>query len=289
MISILIPCYNDDPEELIVQLLEQNKFDSLVNEIIVYDDCSITPLNLRRDDLSLIKTIRGSSNKGSLIARKILADYALNKDILFLDADLKLISSDFLNTFASYISKNFDVVHAGIRYDDESPSSEFLLRWTYGKKREERRPEHTENNYDSFVSAAFLTTKEFYLNFLKSKGELGYGSDILITSKLKKDKAKTLFIDNPVIHNGLDTNEIFLEKSLKAIETTVLNEKLSLIPPDHRPVQKAAQIITKYRLTALVKKTPEWIIESIKYRLVHSKPNLLLLDFIKLHYYLINY
>ena len=51
-----------------------------------------------------------------------------------------------------------------------------------------------------------------------------YGhEDSVMGFTLKQAGIKVLHIDNPLIHNGLDSNEIFLSKSLKAVEKYVTN------------------------------------------------------------------
>jgi len=73
MISICIPAYQTDPNDLINQLMEQANALSIDYEILVFDDHSPQPIVVHHEQASLI---RSDENLGSIAARMELATTA---------------------------------------------------------------------------------------------------------------------------------------------------------------------------------------------------------------------
>ena len=284
MISICIPVYNYDVSDLLNQLIEQCNDLPEFTEILIYDDASTkqTVLNTQHE---MITVHLGKENIGSVASRKHLANFASNDWILFLDTDLELPSSDFLASYLNSINDSSTLYYGGVCYKEQTPEANKILRWKYGHKRESRKPQSLEEVYNYFVSCSFLIDKTTFDSIFTSEKMPGYGQDIYITSLLKKLDIEISFIKNPVIHLGLESNEVYYKKSMEGIETTFHAEINGLIPDNCRPVQRAYLKMKKIGVTRLFIKLIEKRKLQLEKNLVSGKPKLIYLDLLKLYYY----
>jgi glycosyltransferase involved in cell wall biosynthesis len=284
LISILIPCFNDDPSNLLEDIIKQNDFNYEDYEVIVYDDASTS--TIKWSENNLIKIIHGKSNKGDFASRKILASHAQFQWLLFLDADLRLCSDDFLKIYKNQISQNLSVCYGGIFYQDSPPENNKLLRWTYGKAREEKTTVQPEYLYENFVAASFLIQKDVFLKATDIEPPNIYGTDLLLAAYFRAEQVSISFIYNPAMHTGIEANEIFLEKSLKAVQATYQMEQSQLIPNNHKPLQRLFLKLEKWRLINLGKmfldKGQSYFIKQIN----SKNPKLFFLDLLKLQQYI---
>jgi len=227
MISILIPIYNWDTTTLINSLVKQGNSINVPYEIIAIDDFSNSPhdeMNFSMNHYDFVEVYRNEKNLGRSRTRNSLAEKAQYNWLLFLDADSH-IDDKFLINYVKEIQKGeADVICGGTIYSPTPPSkSEYRLHWNYGTKREVKNAEtRTELGFKSFASNNFaINSMTFATNqFDESITEYGH-EDTLLGKQLEKSGARISHIDNPVKHLGLETNEVFLAKSEKAIENLV--------------------------------------------------------------------
>lgn len=86
MFSIIIPSYNR--KEFIPDLLGSLEHQTTLNfEVIIVDDCSTQPIDIREFYSFPIQVIRNNENKGAAESRNIGAKHAKNEWLLFLDDD----------------------------------------------------------------------------------------------------------------------------------------------------------------------------------------------------------
>ena len=180
MISICIPVYNYDVSNLLNQLLQQCNHLPEFTEILLYDDASIQPLNLKSIQ-NLVTIYRGNENIGSVASRKYLASKTTNDWILFLDTDLKLPSSIFLSSYLNSIDKSNTVYYGGVSYNTSPPEADKVLRWKYGHQREMRKPQTQDEVYTHFVSCSFLIQKNTFNSIFTKASMPGYGQDIYLS------------------------------------------------------------------------------------------------------------
>src|SRR5690606_24501773 len=82
---------------------------------------------------------------------------------LFLDADVRLISADFILNYLHYYSQRENVVFGGCDYHKDSYSTATSLRYHYGKKREAvKSSERNQNPFKHILSANFLISKKSF-------------------------------------------------------------------------------------------------------------------------------
>jgi len=227
MISILIPIYNWDATTLINSLVKQGNSINVPYEIIAIDDFSNSPhdeMNFSMNHYDFVEVYRNEKNLGRSRTRNLLAEKSQYNWLIFIDAD-SWVDDKFLVNYVKEIQKGeADVICGGTIYSPTPPSKlEYRLHWNYGTKREMKSAEvRSKLGFKSFASNNFcINSMTFATNqFDESITEYGH-EDTLLGKQLEKSGARISHIDNPVKHLGIETNEVFLEKSVKAVENLV--------------------------------------------------------------------
>ena len=166
MLSILIPTYNYSIFDLVFELKKQCDILGIDYEIICQDDNSDDALNFENGKINALVHCSFSSNGvnfGRAKNRNSLAKKATFPYLLFLDADTFPIHNNFIATYVSAIDESSKIVYGGIRYQNEKPPKEKLLRWIYGKSREGLTVRlRNKNKYLSFLTLNFLIHKNVF-------------------------------------------------------------------------------------------------------------------------------
>lgn len=288
MISILIPTYNYNVLPLIKVLCGQMNLSNITFEIKVYDDASAIkiPQNDSIDNFPNTTYKKFENNIGRTAIRNLMALEAKYEWLLFLDADVSPRNLDFIESYADAIKENdCDVIFGGISYEDEKPGHKKMLRWKYGRAREAKTVAQRNKNPFFIISQNICIKKQVFLDANKLL-ENYYGLDNFFSNQLKKMNAKVLHIDNPVIHFGLEANENFIEKALKAVETTVILEKKGLMDSDMRPIQKSYLKLKKLHLQNIFSFVVSKFKKSMESNFNSKNPNLFFFDMYRLNYYI---
>jgi glycosyltransferase involved in cell wall biosynthesis len=288
MVSLLIPTYNYDCTTLVNRLMEQLKGFQFDYEILVFDDASTNA-----DTAAINRNINNhphctyrlqEKNLGRTATRQALAEAAKYNWLLFLDADVLPQNENFIHHF-EIENQKADVVFGGITYQQSKPDNDKILRWKYGKSRENRAvSERIKVPYLSIISGCCLIKKELFLkanSFLES----AYGADVLFAQNLEQLKVKVAHIDNPVVHLGLETNASFIEKTKKGLESLYLFEKENKISNDYRPIQKAYQSLKKNGVLRFFMTIIRTFEKAILKNLESTSPSLFLFDLYRLYYF----
>ena len=222
MVSVLIASYNRNVVNLINELYLQLKKETISFEIICLDDASKSESNIENEKINLLPYCSFKSlkkNIGRSAIRNLLASKATYNWLLFLDSDVLPTSSSFISNYLKEIEKtNFSVFLGGIKYREYDNKN--LLRWKFGKKNEEILASiRNKNSEDYFFTANFLIEKTTFnsIKFNESIVDYGY-EDLLFSKELIKNDIKINHIENGVYHLGIDTNNIFLDKTKNAIK-----------------------------------------------------------------------
>ena len=193
-------------------------------EILIGDDGS-TP-EYRARYLSLegdgVKVIVSEKNIGRAAIRNKLALEAKGDYLLFIDADTMIPG-----TAEAYIMKWVEamptarVISGGVLYHESPPGDpDKILRWKYGRKREQRKAsERNKMPYAAFTTFNVLIDKSIFskLRFNEELKQYGH-EDTLFSYQLEKAGIKILHIDNGLIHEGLESNREYLNKTKLGIE-----------------------------------------------------------------------
>lgn len=218
MLSILIPVYNYNVAPLVKELQEQClAIKDFEFEILVMDDGSNEPITDHQQLTSLpfCTYLPLDINIGRSAVRNALAKKARYPNLLFLDADVLPKDVHFIRRYLS-LGNNLknNVYFGGYSYTDKSLDQTNSLRYFYGKAREEQPSAVRNLNPFAFVfSGNFLTDKACFLA-LQIPDENVYGMDVYFAYLLQKNNCNVRHIDNEIMHLGIESNELFLRKSL---------------------------------------------------------------------------
>ncbi|MBO4488070.1 MAG: glycosyltransferase [Bacteroidales bacterium] len=243
MLSILIPSFNVNVTELVGRLLDQARGLSLPFEVVIMDDAS-TDMAVRAHNQQLsqeeeVRYIQQEENQGRSKIRNLLVENARYDHLLLMDCDAGVASDQYLSNYMTYLKDHPElpsrhVISGGLCYRAEKPSQERMLRWKYGVEREVRSAEErNQHPYRSFTPFNILTTKETFVDngFDESLTTYGY-EDTLWGYQLKEKQIPMVHIDNPLYHDGLDTNEDFLRKTRQAVENLYHLMQENRLPED---------------------------------------------------------
>ena len=206
-----------------------------------------------------------------------MARDAHNETLILIDVD----SRPNPNYLRNYLDNpEIVVVVGGTTYAESPPEDPALrLHWSYGRKREALTPaRRSPRPYLHFQSNNFRVDRRFFLDhpFPDVKG---YGhEDTLWGQLLAPASTGIAYIDNPVVHLGLDTAETFLHKQHQAVETL-------------KELRKAHPTLTT-RLTTFADRYPkmvqlaEFMPEDTLRKYLLRTNNLRALDILKLKWWL---
>ncbi len=289
MLSILIPTYNYDIRELVKELHTQGINSYKTFEIIVMEDGSTEFLeeNSEVQELKFCQYIQLSENIGRSAIRNRLAEKAKYNHLLFLDCDALIPNSNFINRYLSFCKEDKIVLGGRIYTDKKEPQYSLIKK--YGKKRERNNSLNQSNraNYPNFTTPNFLIYKQVFEKIKFDENIVGYGhEDTIFGIELKRLGLEYIFIDNPVLHIGIEENEVFIEKSKKAI-----NNLYSLYQSGkYDELKTNSKLLTTFekienlKLTSLFKFSFQLFLPLMKKNLCSNNPSLLIFDIYKLLY-----
>jgi glycosyltransferase involved in cell wall biosynthesis len=214
MLSILIPTYNYSVAALVAELHTQAARTGIEFEIIVMEDAStkVFANNKELERLSFTKYFMLPQNIGRAAIRNRLADTALYNNLLFIDCDALADDPQYIKNYLPYLDKN-EVVVGGVKYAPQElqpQADNITLRLKYGIKREQRT--------DYFTTFNFLIPKDIFGKIRFNETINGYGyEDTLFGHELNLHRISVRYIQNKLVHTGIDENQAFLEKTENGI------------------------------------------------------------------------
>ena len=286
MLSILIPEYNCDCTRLVRDLADQCLQEKIDYEILVLDDAS-TNFAMANHQLSSIPGCILSKNEvniGLACSRNRLVRMAKFEWLLILDSDLQVFDNLFIKRYLDVLGKE-TVISGGVVCSKEKPEDARMLRWKYSRKRESLSAEvHNRNPWKSFFSSNILMRKSVSERIPYNEQFQDYGhEDTIMGYQMKTYGIKVLYIDNPLLHLGIDRSDRYLAKSLMAVEKYL---DASVFKSDELVLEvklfRVYRIVKKMHLDGLV----AWkfrIVKKLLYKnLMGAHPNLFLFDFYRL-------
>lgn len=232
MLSILIPTYNTNLHPLVSELQALLIESQIDYEIIISDDAS-SDMSVRYHNSLLaeqehVQYIQYEQNIGRSKIRNSLADAAKYPTLLFMDCDARVKRSDYISNYLHFLNeKNLQgtdfVVLGGLSYRELRPEKTKLLRYRYGIKREVRPAyERNRDPYRAFTPFNMLIAKSVFekCRFEESLKQYGY-EDTFFGIELKKCGIPVYHIDNELYHEGIDTNELLLDKVAAGVANLV--------------------------------------------------------------------
>jgi glycosyltransferase involved in cell wall biosynthesis len=285
LISICIPAYNRDITLLINQLDAQIRQCAESINIFVLDDGSSKEILTINRNITSEYLVYGelTKNTGRAKIRNLLGRIADGEYCLFLDNDLEINKPDFLRNYASLIKLSHPAVVCGsATYPAQAYSPDRTLHWKYGTQVVGRM---YSNKNKTLISLNFLIWKDILMRFPFHEELSTYGhEDTLMGYNLKKNNIEILYIDNPVHHTALDSNEEYLTKNKSALRNLLYlySNPLTRAAVIDTPLISTYLKLKKYRLLSFTKWLYTKFHQRIQANLNSSKPSLFYFKIYKL-------
>jgi glycosyltransferase involved in cell wall biosynthesis len=222
MLSVNIPVFNIEVGDLVSEIANQARALAIGFEIKIYDDGSqehVKQQNRNLKEIEHVKYLELERNIGRAAIRNKMGLESDKKYLLFIDADSKIVSDDYLQKYIEQ-AKTGIVICGGTVYSANKPSNEKMLRWVYGHQREAISSEK-RNSQKGFIitSNNFLIDRELFrkVHFRENLGPYGH-EDTLLGFDLFNTGITPTHIDNPVEHTGLEDSKTFLNKTKEALK-----------------------------------------------------------------------
>ena len=288
MISVLIPVYNYNIVALIKEIHSQVIDCKIPFEIIALEDGSTSEnitINQEINTFSDTKLLISKKNIGRIAARQILSDNAKFDWLLFLDADTMPKSKTFIASYLTLFNSNFDAIYGGCAYEETKPKPEFMLRWVYGKVKEEVAANiRNDKPYKSIVSVNFMIKKAIF-NLINSQiNHRGYGLDNMFGALLKSNQIKVHHVNNEVYHLGLEASDLYLEKKEEAAQTLLRLYKEEKISNRDNELLTLFKKLKRFKLNNLASLFYKIFKNGLKKNLTSSKPSIKILQLYRITY-----
>jgi glycosyltransferase involved in cell wall biosynthesis len=286
MLSILIPVYNYSIVRLVTDLHRQALEAIIDFEIIVMEDGEMprTKENTFIGQFEYCKHIILPHNIGRSAIRNKLADTAKYEHLLFLDCDAAIPNPDFISKYLVLCSA--DSVSLGGRiYQNNDPNYSLVTKYGRLRERNDLTTILLREKNPMFTTPNFLITKSIFNQVRFDESILGYGhEDTVFGIKLHLLNINFVFIDNPVVHVGIEDNKAYIRKTENAISNLFCLYKSG----NYKLLEKESKLLSYFisvKRYCLV--VPFAILFSfskglIKLQLCSVNPSLILFDIYKL-------
>jgi glycosyltransferase involved in cell wall biosynthesis len=268
-ISLLIPVFDYDIVALVHSMKNALGIVPEFKEIIIGDDGSSPEFREKYKSLEgdNVRVIHSEKNIGRAAIRNKLALEAVGDFLLFIDADTMLpaTAEAYILKWIPYM-KISRVLCGGVLYHDSAPGDpDKLLRWKYGKWREQRKAaERNRHPHAGFSTFNVLFEKSVFSKIRFNEELKQYGhEDTLMGYQLKKAGINILHIDNGLVHEGLESNRDFLNKTKLGIENL---SKLYDSVTDKKSFSKTVRVLGIYQKLGYLGLTRIFAALYIRYR-----------------------
>lgn len=218
-LSVLIPSYRDDATPLLERLLAETGV-GLNVEILIYDDgTGNAEINaglaaMCKSALTSVSLFFAAVNQGRSAARNYLTEQARAKWVLFLDADMRPETDDFLAAYLAEIKKNqADVIFGGFTVPGKKLSNETELHRAFSQTSDCLDAAARTAKGPQYVASSNLCVRKTVLNDQPfDTGFSGWGWEDSEWAARVADQFKLKHIDNPALHLGLESTETLLSR-----------------------------------------------------------------------------
>lgn len=270
VLSVLIPYYHDDASPLLADLLAQAPDDKSV-EILIYDDGTGDP----EINAGLVATAKNANkpvalffareNKGRSAARNHLTDNARADWVLFLDADMRPVSDQFLMAYLEQIkSAKADIVFGGFTVPSEYQSSDTELHRAFSETSDCLSAEMRMRKGPQYVASSNLCVRKTVL--AAEPFDIGFSGWGWEDSEWAARVAKTYTLthaDIPALHLGLESTETLLSRFKSSGPNYIrftdahpeLAQSLTLYKMSHRLMNFPGQKLMRPALAFLVRRS----------------------------------
>jgi glycosyltransferase involved in cell wall biosynthesis len=285
-LSILIPVYNRDVAELVHALVAQAPAWPGPLEIRLLDDGSAEQCRANNRLLATLPRVKYrelASNVGRAAVRNRLAASATYEWLLLLDNTSQVPDGYYLARYAAALGAA-PVVAGGVRYAAQAPPEPALrLRWLYGCQREARTlAQRQAAPYDQLLVNNLLLKKAVSQRFPLDESLRGYGhEDTKLGWQLAAAGITIHHLDNPIVHAGLETADVFLAKSEQAVHNLVRLLREGDLGKNSRLV-RTVRCLQRAQLAAVAQAALTRSEPLLRYNLLSNSPSVKVLDALKL-------
>lgn len=256
MLSILITIYNYNLLPLVKELHQQCLELNIDFEILTQDDASNSVYNVENEKinhLSNCQFISLKKNVGYRENKNILVSYSKYENLLILDGDCLLPYPNFIKNYLNEI-EDYEVVYGGRIHAEKAPSKKQLLRWKYGKHMEDQTVhQRNKNIYRATLFNNTLIKKTVFNQIKFDSSFKKYGNDdTLFSFELLKMNSKIKHIHNPVQHDDIDTNAVYIEKTKNSLDNLNLLYKKELITKEYSKMVNLVSKLHAFGITYLL-------------------------------------
>jgi len=292
MISILIPTYNFNTLPLVTELYNQITLENIEFEIIVQDDASPinenTEINTKISEFNHCRFVRNETNLGRGQNRNALVAKAQYDWILLMDCDMFPKSKNFIKIYLRSIQKETQkAVFGGIIYFDEKPKKDEVLRWVFGKNREEiPLKKRLTSIYHYTLISNILLRKELLTTHPFDNEIYDYGyEDIVFILALKNHNIPITHIENPAFHLNLEKSAIFLEKFHSSLQNLKLVIDRGIIKYEDTALTRTYLKIEKLKMVKLAVFLFQFLKNRFTRNLLSDNPSIFIFDVYRLGYF----
>lgn len=294
MLSILIATYNYGCARLAgelraqaekLRLKEKGMFDY---EIIISDDGTTNKDTLAENaaisSWPRCRHVRLATNGGLAHNRNELVRTARHEHVLLMDGDAAVCRENFIEKY--WQSRQLaEVVCGSLLNPPGAPSIGHELRYRYERQAERRRTVtyRSKHPYQHFCSFNMLASKSVFerVRFDERCTEYGY-EDALFGLELQQAGITVAHIDNPLIHEGIDSNRSFLRKTETAMHVL---SRLGSPLQEQTGASCYYAILTHFKLGGAAAFLFRLTQNLLRRNLLGRHPSLLLFSLYKLGYY----
>lgn len=254
VLSVLIPYFRDDPTALLQALLSQTESQNGI-EILIYDDgTGDAALNAKvcaavKSAHSPVHLMIAHQNKGRSAARNALQENAKADWVLFLDADMRPVSPQFLTDYTALIKADAaDVIFGGFTVAEKADTPDQELHRALSEVSDCLSLAARQAAGPQFVASSNLAVRKSVLaaeGF--DDGFTGWGWEDSEWAARASKRFDLIHADIPALHLGLESTDTLLRRfSTSGPNYVRFTEK----HPD------LAQTLSLFQISQKLRKTP---------------------------------
>lgn len=223
-LSVLIPTYNHVCVTLVRDLVTLLRKTAISYEVIVADDGSTDTTTVSEnkaiDDLPDCRYIVRTENAGRAAIRNFLVQQARYAYVLFIDSDMTILSSQFIER---YLESDCDtVIDGGVAIHGDGESLKGNLRYLYEKAEETSHTaqERQKTPYQHLHTANLLVRRDLMCRHPFDERFRKYGyEDVLLGKTFRQQHIGIEHIDNPLGFCTFESNRDFVAKTEEGLRT----------------------------------------------------------------------
>lgn len=257
-------------------------------EVLVADDASTqfevkaANCNIRQwDGCQLVEL---ESNIGRARIRNFLAQQAQYPYLLFLDSDVQLVHSNYIQ---QYLQHDCDpVVYGGVCIQPNEELARHNLRYRYELECEPRFSveQRRVSPYQGFRTSNFLVKRDLLLAHPFDERIRHYGyEDVLFGRRLLSAGIPVTHVENPVAVDDFEPNDVFLRKTDEGLRTL---QSMSAEMSEYTHILVWVEKLRKLHLSGIVLFLYRIAQGAIKRNLLGQSPNVKLYNIYRLCTYL---